>query len=110
MAAPVAEAEAAVAARRETMEAAGEERPEEGRLPEDSAVDPATSWEGTPVRKGKLRISVIPLFFHFSLFFCPNLGKFLDEKILPIGCFVLFFPQRNANTSLKIFSLRTPAE
>jgi hypothetical protein len=54
VAAAVAEAEAAVAAQRETMEAAGEERPEEGRLPEDSAVDPATSWEDTPVRKGKL--------------------------------------------------------
>jgi hypothetical protein len=69
VAAPVAEAEAAVAAQRETMEAAVEERPEEGRLPEDSAVDPATSWEDTPVRKGKLRISVIPLFFCFSLSF-----------------------------------------
>jgi hypothetical protein len=51
------------------MEAAVEERPEEGRLPEDSAVDPATSWGDTPVRKGKLRMSVIPLFFYFSLFF-----------------------------------------
>jgi hypothetical protein len=64
----VAEAEAAGAAQRETMVAAVEERPEEGRLPEDSAVDPATSWEDTPVRKGKLRISVIPLSFYFSLF------------------------------------------
>ena len=64
----MAEAEAAGAAQRETMEAAVEERPEEGRLPEDSAVDPATSWEDTPVRKGKLRISVIPLFSYFSLF------------------------------------------
>jgi hypothetical protein len=54
VAAPVAEAEAAVAAHRETMEAAVEERPEEGRLPEDSAADPDTSWEDTPVRKGKL--------------------------------------------------------
>jgi hypothetical protein len=67
-AAPVAAAEAAGAAQRETMEAAVEERLEEGRLPEDSAVDPATSWEDTPVRKGKLRISGIPLFFYFSLF------------------------------------------
>jgi hypothetical protein len=69
VAAPVAEAEAAGAAQRETMEAAVEERPEEGRLPEDSAVDPATSWEDTPVRKGKLRISVIPLFLLFFSFF-----------------------------------------
>jgi hypothetical protein len=44
------------------MEAAVEERPEGGRLPEDSAVDLASSWEDTPVRKGKLRISVRPLF------------------------------------------------
>ena len=68
MAAPMAGAEAAGAAQRETMEAAVEERLEEGCLPDDSAVDPATSWEDTPVRKGKLRILDIPLSFYFSLF------------------------------------------
>jgi hypothetical protein len=65
-AAPVAAAEAAGAAQRETMEAAVEERLEEGCLPDVSAADPATSWEDTPARKGKLRIVDIPLSLNFS--------------------------------------------
>jgi hypothetical protein len=46
-------------------------------------VDLASSWEDTPTRKGKLRISVRPLFFFcFLLLFliCPNLGKSMNAK------------------------------
>jgi hypothetical protein len=67
------------------MEAAVKERPEGGRLLEDSAVDLASSWEDTPVRKGKLIISVRPLFcFRLLLVFpiCPNLGKSMNAKFL----------------------------
>ncbi len=40
-----------------TVEAAAEGRPEGARLPGNTAVDLASSWEATPTREGKVRIS-----------------------------------------------------
>jgi hypothetical protein len=57
-----------------TVVVAAEGRPEGGRLPEDTVEDLATSWEDTPARQGKLRISH-SLLVLLKLIFFQILGK-----------------------------------